>query len=172
MHTIGMFQLLALLKSKLFEEEPVILFNYFGMHKRCMELLRLIKAKEHHKFVQYFTESYMPDDSLIGNIVLLIHHIARSSAVALRQRGMDRSGTPSYSRMIKSCGEVMQQYLLKNGDIACKELRVFCKNKGFQEQVESGYEKEAEEDSAFWYALEEVLGSITMASLMTGIRMT
>lgn len=26
-------------------------------------------------------------------------------------------------------GDVMRKYLGKNGDVACKELRVFCKNK-------------------------------------------
>ena len=54
---ISTLQLLALLKSRLVEEEPVILFNYFGMHKRCLELLRQIRAKEHHKFVQYSRQS-------------------------------------------------------------------------------------------------------------------
>ncbi|KJK68751.1 Major Facilitator Superfamily protein [Aspergillus parasiticus SU-1] len=62
---IGTLQPLALLKSRLAAEEPLILFNYFGMHKRAIELLRLIKAKEHHKFVQYCTAEYVRDESLI-----------------------------------------------------------------------------------------------------------
>ncbi|GKZ37932.1 hypothetical protein AbraIFM66950_009795 [Aspergillus brasiliensis] len=49
---IDTLHLLAFLKTKLFEEEPVILYNYLGMHKRSVALLRLIREKEHHTFVQ------------------------------------------------------------------------------------------------------------------------
>ncbi|KAJ5581926.1 hypothetical protein N7535_000546, partial [Penicillium sp. DV-2018c] len=87
-HDIDTLQLLAFLKTKLFEEEPVILYNYFGMHKRSVELLRLIRDKEHHKFVQYFTSAYLPDESYISNIVLLIHHVAEGSAQNARAFGL------------------------------------------------------------------------------------
>ncbi|KAJ5982098.1 hypothetical protein N7451_012198 [Penicillium sp. IBT 35674x] len=66
---IDTLQLVAFLKSKLFEEEPILMYNYFGMHKRSVELLRLIRGKEHQKFPQYFTSMYMPDESFISNIV-------------------------------------------------------------------------------------------------------
>jgi hypothetical protein len=39
---IETLQLLTFLKTKLFEEESIILFNHFGMHKRSLELPRLI----------------------------------------------------------------------------------------------------------------------------------
>lgn len=51
-HNIGPLQLLALISGKLREEEPVLLFNYFAMHRRSVEILRLIQKKKHHKFVQ------------------------------------------------------------------------------------------------------------------------
>ncbi|KAJ5777259.1 hypothetical protein N7520_000505 [Penicillium odoratum] len=162
-HNINTLQLLAFVKSRLFEEEPVLLFNYFGMHKRSIELLRLIKAKEHHKFVQYFTPAYMPDDSMISNIVILVHHVARGSAESARQMGIPSQ----FSRIVNSCGEVMQQYLQKNGDTGCKELLVFCKNKNpirDQERVEKGETEKFE-----WYTLEDLVGTKAVASLMTGI---
>lgn len=64
LHWIGTLQLLAAIKDALYVEEPKLSFNYFGMHKRCIDILRLIRAKEHHKFLQYFTTGYMPDETL------------------------------------------------------------------------------------------------------------
>lgn len=166
-HRIGFLQVLALLKEKLYEEEPVICFNYFGMHKRSMELLRLIKAKEHHKFVQYFTNGYMPNDSFLGNLVILIHHVARGSAAASSQLGIGTSGgSRTVSRIVVSCGEVMDSYLKKHGDVAMKEIRAFCKNKVLQ--VEDRREKNGT-DFAYWFNVEEVIDPKAMASLTTGI---
>ncbi|KAF5854780.1 hypothetical protein ETB97_011711, partial [Aspergillus alliaceus] len=168
---IGTLQLLALLKSRLAEEEPLILFNYFGMHKRSIELLRLIKAKEHHKFVQYFTANYMPDESFISNIVILIHHIARGSAQNSRALGITpvaSNGTQVYSRIVMSCGDVMKEYLQRNGDVACKELRVFSKNKKpIQDKI--NYDKGRSEEFQYWFSIEEILDPKVLASVTTGI---
>ena len=166
-HNIGFLQLLAILKEELCREEPIICFNYFGMHKRSIELLRLIRTKEHHKFVQYFTNDYMPDESLISNLVLLVHHVARGSAVASAQMGIGRGGgSHAVSRIVMSCGEVMQTYLKKNGDMALKETRAFCKNKVLY--VEDRRRNE-NKDLAYWFGLEEVIDAKSMASIMTGI---
>ncbi|KAL2845132.1 hypothetical protein BJX68DRAFT_277447 [Aspergillus pseudodeflectus] len=170
---IGTLHLLAFLKTKLFEEEPVILYNYFGMHKRAVELLRLIRDKEHHKFAQYFTAGYMPDDSFISNIVILIHHVARGSAQNARAMGLgSRRGNEICSRIVVSAADVMRGYLAKNGAVACKELRVFCKNK--KAIVPGGGEDyRAKEDADklvySWLSLEDVLGPKGVASLQTGI---
>jgi hypothetical protein len=168
-HSIDPLQLLAFLKTKLFEEEPVILYNYFGMHKRSVELLRLIRNKEHQKFVQYFTPSYMPDESFISNIVILIHHVAQGSAQNASVIGLASDGVEVGSRIVKSTGDVMREYLKKNGDVACKELKVFCKNK---KPVQDGvaYEKGKSDELIYsWLSLEDFLDSKGMASLMTGI---
>ncbi|KAJ5551508.1 hypothetical protein N7461_006206 [Penicillium sp. DV-2018c] len=169
-HNIDTLQLLAFLKTKLFEEEPVILYNYFGMHKRSVELLRLIRDKEHHKFVQYFTSAYLPDESYISNIVLLIHHVAEGSAKNARAFGLGSGdGVQVTSRIVTSAGDVMREYLEKNGDTACKELRVFCKNKKpIQDDVAHDDGKSAELVYS-WLSLEDVLGPKGVASLMTGI---
>lgn len=85
-----------MIKAKLFEEEPVIMFNYFGMHKHSIEMLRLIKVKEHRKFIQYFTEEYMPDDTMIANLVILVHHVARGSALELASwESLERTSKPA-----------------------------------------------------------------------------
>ncbi|KAJ6103808.1 hypothetical protein N7486_004030 [Penicillium sp. IBT 16267x] len=168
-HNIDTLQLLAFLKSKLFEEEPILMYNYFGMHRRSVELLRLIRDKEHQKFVQYFTSAYMPDESFISNIVILIHHVARGSAQNARETGLASGGAEVVSRIVMSAGDVMREYLKKNGDVACKELRVFCKNqKPIQDDVAYDNGK-SDELVHSWFFLEDVLGPKGMASLMTGI---
>ena len=168
-HNIDILHLLAFLKTKLFEEEPIILYNYFGMHKRSVELLRLIRDKEHHKFVQYFTSAYMPDDSFISNIVILIHHVARGSAQNTRAMGLASTGVQPMSRIVTSAGDVMREYLRKNGDVACKELRVFCKNKT-PLQDDDAYDTSQSDDLVFsWLSLEDVLGPKRVAALQTGI---
>ncbi|KAJ5748951.1 uncharacterized protein N7511_010647 [Penicillium nucicola] len=168
-HNIDTLQLLGFLKTKLFEEEPLILYNYFGMHKRSVELLRLIRDKEHTKFVQYFTSAYLPDDSLISNIVLLILHVAQGSAQSASEMGLASGETKIVSRIVMSAGDVMRKYLEKNGDVACKELRVFCKNKKpIQDDI--AYENGKSDKMAYsWLSVEDVLGPKGMASFMTGI---
>jgi hypothetical protein len=168
-HNIDTLQLLAFLKTKLFEAEPVILYNYFGMHKRSVELLRLIRDEEHQKFVQYFTSVYLPDESFISSIVLLIHHVAERSAQNARAMGLASGGVEVGSRIVTSAGDVMRKYLENNGDVACKELRVFCKNKKpIQDDVT--YDNGKSVELAYsWLSLEDVLGPKGVASLMTGI---
>ncbi|OKL55762.1 hypothetical protein UA08_09044 [Talaromyces atroroseus] len=156
-HNIDTLHLLAFLKTKLFEEEPIILYNYFGMHKRSVELLRLIRDKEHHKFVQYFPSPYIPDDSFISNIVILIHHVAQGSARNARAMGLASGGAEVMSRIVMSAGDVMREYLKKNGDVACKELRVFCKNKKpIQDDVV--YDTGKSDKPMYSFSLEDVLG--------------
>lgn len=168
-HTIAPLQFLALVKSKMFEEEPVLMFNYFGMHRRTHEMLRLIRNKEHHKFVQYFTAGYMPDETLISGLVIFIHHVARGSALASQQMGLIPAGGMGASRIVVSCGEVMRNYLRTKGDVACKELRTFCKNKTPLQDNAGVQEDEAEKKFMYAFGLEEVLDPKAMASLMTGI---
>ncbi|KAL4795755.1 hypothetical protein BDV19DRAFT_362065 [Aspergillus venezuelensis] len=168
-HNLDTLQLLAFLKTKLFEEEPVILYNYFGMHKRTIQLLRLIRDKEHHKFVQYFTSKYLPDESFISNLVILILHVAEGSAQNARALGLASGGHEVASRIVISAGDVMRNYLEKNGNVACKELRVFCKNKKpIQDDV--AYDNGKSDELVYsWLSLEDVLGPKGVASLMTGI---
>ncbi|KAJ5700972.1 hypothetical protein N7493_012018 [Penicillium malachiteum] len=47
-------QVFELMKSRLAEEEPMILFNYLGMHQQGIEILKLIQVKENEEFLQCF----------------------------------------------------------------------------------------------------------------------
>ncbi|KAJ5476940.1 hypothetical protein N7539_007084 [Penicillium diatomitis] len=139
------------------------------MYIRSIELLRLIRDKENDKFVQYFTPEYMPDESLISNIVILIHHVAEGSAQQARELGLVSDEAGAVSRIVVSAGDVMREYLEKNGDVACKELRTFCKNKKpIQDDVAHDNDK-SNELVYSWLSLEDVLGAKGVVSLMTGI---
>jgi hypothetical protein len=72
-------ELLEALKSKLFEEEPSILFNYLGMHQRSIELVRRFRNKEHDRLARHFTDPYLLDESYISNMVLLVLRLAKVS---------------------------------------------------------------------------------------------
>ncbi|KAL4908426.1 hypothetical protein BDW74DRAFT_175108 [Aspergillus multicolor] len=136
---IDTLHLLAFLKTKLFEEEPLILYNYFCMQKRSIELLRLIRDKELHRF-------------------------------GARELGLAAGGDIEItSRIVLSAADVMRAYLETNGSVACKELRVFCKNKKpVQDDVaddQGGIDNLVDS----WLSLEDIMGAEGVASLMTGI---
>lgn len=167
-HRLGALQLLAAIKQGLYTEEPRLQFNYFGMHKRCIEILRRIQAKEDHKFRQYFTAGYMPDDTMIANLVLLVLTVAQGSGMASQQMGIRTGeGSTVSSRIVVSCAEVMSEYLKDNGDKACKELKTFCKNKSLGDV--RGVENELKE-YAYWFSMEDVIDPASLAALQTGIR--
>jgi hypothetical protein len=63
----------------------------------------------------------------------------------------------------------MREYLEKNGGVACKELRVFCKNKKpVQDDFVYGSGR-SDELVCSWLGLLDVLGPKGVASLKTGI---
>lgn len=112
----------------------------------------------------------MPDESFISNIVILIHHIAWGStqnARALEFR-VAQAILEVTSRIVMSCGEFMQEYVQKNGDVACKELKILCKNKTpIQHVIEQ--DKSSSEEYYSSFNLEDALSPRAMASLVTGI---
>jgi prephenate dehydrogenase len=71
----------------------------------------------------------MPNESFISNIGLFIHYIAQGSAQDSYVMGLASGSFESRSRIATSDGDVIQEYLRRNGDVACKDLRMFCKNK-------------------------------------------
>jgi hypothetical protein len=170
-HRIGALQLLALVKVKLHEEEPIILFNYFGRHRRSIEMLRLIQAQEHHKFVQYFTTDYLPSDAFISSLVMLILHVARGSAIVMKDLGLRQGSSQVASCIVKSCGDVMRPYLDKYRSTATKELKTFCRNKARlnSDLGDASSQKKVGSSFPYWLGLEDVLSPGAMESLKIGI---
>ncbi|CAG8068914.1 unnamed protein product [Penicillium nalgiovense] len=71
-------------------------------------------------------------------------------------------------QIVKSCGDIIQEYLQKNGDAVCRDLRVFCKTKKpIQDEIDS--DKGMSEGFRYWFDIEEALEPKVPASLMAGI---
>ncbi len=122
----------------------------------------------------------MPDDSSISNLVLLIHHVARGSAISGQQLGLTKLNrdTQVVSRMVMSCADVMSAYLAKHGDEVGRELRTFSRNKKFLAlAIEDGKalqkekENEVDKNSMYVLGLEQMLSPRQLESLRTGIPM-
>lgn len=99
-----------------------------------------------------------------------MHHVARGSAQSSQELGMplEKHGAQAVSRIIMSAGEIMKDYLQKNGDVACKELKIFSKNKKpIQDEVD--YDKATSEELGYWFSIEDALDQKTLTSLMTGV---
>ena len=90
-------QLLAALRERLVDEEPSLVFNYFGMHQRGIELLRQLRTSIHDKFVQYFGPEYIENGSQLCMLVPSLLHVAVMSA---------RAAAPA-SAVGSSCGQAM-----------------------------------------------------------------
>ena len=157
----GALQLLAAVKEGMYAEEPLLQYNYFGMHQRCIELLRLIQKKENHKFVQYFTDAYMQNDTLISNVPILILTVASGSGTAGAQMGLHPAGV-SISRMVLSCEDVLEEYLANNGETACKELKAFCKNKSLGDPKQPGV---SERQYVYGTSMEDFFGPAAIAAI-------
>jgi hypothetical protein len=167
-HRLGALQLLAAIKQGLFTEEPRLKFDYFGMHKRSIDILRRIRTKEDHMFRRYFTDGYMPDETLISNLVIQVLTVAQGSAATSAQLGIGGGGSVVASRIIVSCGQVMEEYLRGNGDKAVKDLRKFCVNKALIEFT-TNRPMVVLRKLPYWFNLEDAIGPAALASLQTGI---
>jgi hypothetical protein len=137
------------------------------MHQHGIEILRLIKIKENSKFAQYFGPTYIQNETQLGGLITLIHHVAKMSGkVPIPLIG----GTLMKSRMLMSCGKVLAQHLKKNGDAACRELREWCTRQDLL-----GGEKEDQDEVSTewvsWLAVDDVSGPAVIARMQTGISM-
>lgn len=130
--------------------------------------LRLVQAKQDHKFKQYLTGEYMSDDTMIANLVILVLTVAQDSGKAGRMLSMVQgAGEPRMGcRIVTSCEEVMEKFLRANGDKAVKEPKPFCKSKSFSDV--KGLQVRADQD-AFWFSLEEVIDPTSLADLQAGM---
>ncbi|KAF3189616.1 hypothetical protein TWF225_002757 [Orbilia oligospora] len=171
--TLTPLQLLATLRSNLATEEPRLLFNYIGLHERCIEFYEKARAHLHDKFVQYNGPNYLKDiEKETPFVVFYIMHAALMSSKA--QRTLFPKGPSSTasdlefgSVMIRRSGEQIREFMKGGkGEIACKELRVFSKIYG---KVSEGLEaKKKEEKDVYWTAIEDVVDPKALAMYQFG----
>ncbi|KAF2814749.1 uncharacterized protein BDZ99DRAFT_548855 [Mytilinidion resinicola] len=140
-HEIGRLQFLQAIKDAMVCEEPRINFNYFGLHQRCIELMRLIRDKNPRRFVWPGGDKDM-DDTHIG---IMVEWILGSTLFGVT--------------------DVMKQYLAKNGDVACRQLRAF--SKAYKNDQADMVLEDAKRYT-YWRCLEDVIDRDVFA-LMTGM---
>ncbi|KAI9738395.1 MAG: hypothetical protein M1834_008898 [Cirrosporium novae-zelandiae] len=160
-HKMSSLQLLAALRERLEDEENRLIFNYFGLHRRCIELLRSLRTELHDKLVQYNGPQYIENESQLPCIPLYVLLAAMNSGKAALQMGI--KSVMTHSLMLTRSGNLMKEFLEKKGDVGCKELRAFCKRK---EELEVQQQKE-EDSPLYMFTLEELVDPTVMAYLTT-----
>ncbi|RVD81446.1 uncharacterized protein DFL_009310 [Arthrobotrys flagrans] len=171
--TLTPLQLLTTLRSNLSTEEPRLLFNYIGLHERCLEFYEKARVHLHDKFVQYNGPNYHKEKET-PYIVFYIMHAALMSSKAHRTM-FPKGPSPSPSDlgfgsvMLRRAGEQIREYTSDKGgkgEIACKELRVFSKLYG---KVSEGLEAKKKEDKdVYWTAIEDVVDPNALAMYQFG----
>ncbi|KAK6499500.1 hypothetical protein TWF506_004130 [Arthrobotrys conoides] len=172
--TLTPLQLLAILRRNLATEEPRLLFNYIGLHERCLDFYEKARAHLHDKLVQYNGPNYLKDiEKETPFVVFYIMHAALMSSKA--QRTLFPKGPSSTSSdlefgsvMLRRSGEQIREYIKGGkGEVACKELRVFSKMYG--KVSEGGLEtKQKEEKDVYWTAIEDVVDPKALAMYQFG----
>jgi hypothetical protein len=64
----------------------------------------------------------MPDNTLISNLVIRLHHLARGKTRDTSSLDLQANATQMVSCIILSSGEVMEGHLSRNDDSDCKDL--------------------------------------------------
>ncbi|KAK6338560.1 hypothetical protein TWF730_002623 [Orbilia blumenaviensis] len=166
--TLTPLQLLTTLRRNLATEEPRLLFNYIGLHERCLEFYDKATAHLHQKLVQYNGPDYLKDKE-VPLIVFYIMHAAAMSAKAHREMFGKNTEIEVGSVMLRRSGDQMREYVSGKGgkgEVACKELRVFSKMYGkLSESLEA---KEKEEKDVYWTAIEDIVDPKTLALYQYG----
>ena len=169
-HSLTSLQLLAAIRERLVGEEPQLVFNYFGMHRRGIELMRALRQELHEKFVQYFGPQYIEDEYQLPFVIQYIFNVAMGSGAAARQLGVSaglKGGSKVSSTMLMRAGNVMKDFLATKGDVGSRELRAFCKNKAAV-NADKGADEAQENRMAYWFGLDEVIDPTVMAALSLG----
>ena len=78
-------QLLAALRARLVDEERALVFDYFAMNRRGIELLRALRTELHDKLVQYFGPAYLENETQLVTLVPYLLHVAVMSARAAEE---------------------------------------------------------------------------------------
>lgn len=127
-HQLGILHFLAALKQGMYIEEPRLQFNYIGLYRSCIELLRLIQAKGTNNVGPDFCRYCAPEDTTTAGLSDLVLAVAQRDRPASQRVSVPIFDGVARSGIVSICGEAMEEFLATNGDKACKELRTFCKN--------------------------------------------
>ncbi|KAL1985781.1 hypothetical protein VTN96DRAFT_7403 [Rasamsonia emersonii] len=171
-NSLSTLQLLTALRERLADEEPKLLFNYFGLKERCLDLLQGLQKELDGKLVQYFGSAYLKDEKDLSLIVSYILEVAHGSARSARSLGFAKGSARVMSKMVMRAANVMQDFVKGNGGVGCKELRAFCRQKG-KVMSQADKTRESKRETLYWFAVDELidLKELSMLELMLSARL-
>lgn len=100
-------QLLTCIQEGLAAEEMHLLFDYFDIHRRGIELLRKLKTGLHEDMVEYFGEEYIEDDSQLPFIVGYIFDIVHGADKAAEHLELQNHG----SKILSKASDILKEFL-------------------------------------------------------------
>lgn len=100
-------QLLTCIQEGLAAEEMHLLFDYFGVHRRGIELLRKLKTGLHEDMVEYFGEDYIEDDSQLLFIVGYIFDIVHGADKAAEHLELQNHS----SKILSKASDILKEFL-------------------------------------------------------------
>ena len=100
-------QLLACVREGIAAEEMHLLFDYFDLHQRGIELLRELKDGVHNDMVEYFGEEYIEDDSQLPFVVGYIFDIVHRADKAAEHLKLQYHG----SKILNKASDLLKEFL-------------------------------------------------------------
>ena len=106
-HQLSPLQLLMSLQTAMAEEFAELTYDYFGMHMKCLDLLRRLRSENHDKLSQYFGPAFLEREDQISTIAGYIMMVAvgggRAGEALIKQ--------PVGSHMLMNAGRIMTDFI-------------------------------------------------------------
>jgi hypothetical protein len=116
-------QFLDTLRHAIAIEEPMLRFDYFTFHLRCLAVLRSLRDVVDDKLKQYFGNDYIEDDTQLPYVICYIFEVARNTA-AIGENTKLRNVLGS-SLMIKAA-QVVREFIEREGHMESDKLSKLC----------------------------------------------
>ncbi len=106
-HQLSPLQVLTALQNALVGELPELTYDYFGMHIKCLNLLRQLRSENHDKLLQYCGSDYLEREDQISTVAGYIIMVA----VGSEKLGEALTGQSTGSHMLVEAGRIMGDFI-------------------------------------------------------------
>jgi hypothetical protein len=124
-HKLTPLQFLDTLRHAIAAEEPMLRFDYFTFHLRCLSLLRDLRNVLDNKIRQYFGNDYLENDTQLPFVVGYIFQVANGTADIGEITRLRDNLT---SLMMTRAAAVVKEYIEKEGNTENAKLEKICVN--------------------------------------------
>ncbi|KAK0508380.1 hypothetical protein JMJ35_009464 [Cladonia borealis] len=111
-HQLSPLQLLTALQIALAGEFPELTYDYFGMHIKCLNLLRQLRSENHDKLLQYCGPEYLEREDQISTVAGYIIMISVRTEMA----GEALTSQSTGSHMLVEAGRIMGDFIQASVD--------------------------------------------------------